>query len=379
MRKQCAIEKKCGGCQFINKGYEASLEYKNKKMKKLFEEFHVNVHPIEGAKNPYGYRNKTIVAFDHQYHYGLYEESSHRVVPYDTCLLHDEKTDQILKKISQLFRKYRVSIYDPRKSRGDIRHVLIRRAVKTDQTLVTLVSNNKVFNGSKNFCKEMTKAFPDIKSIVLNVNQRKTSIVLGDYEKVLYGKGFIIDELCGLTFKISSKSFYQINHDQCEALYDKTLSLLKNPQKVLDTYCGIGTIGMIASKKAKEVIGVERNRDAIKDANDNKASNHINNIKFICDDATEFMKKQASMKASYDTIIMDPPRTGSTKEFIQAVKILNPKQIVYVSCGPDTQVRDLKEFKKIGYTFTDVYPFDMFPFTEHVETVVLMSRGRSRQ
>ena len=147
----------------------------------------------------------------------------------------------------------------------------------------------------------------------------------------------------------------------------------------MDTYCGIGTIGMIASKKAKEVIGVERNRDAIKDANDNKASNHINNIKFICDDATEFMKKQASMKASYDTIIMDPPRTGSTKEFIQAVKILNPKQVVYVSCGPDTQVRDLKEFKKIGYTFTDVYPFDMFPFTEHVETVVLMSRGMSRQ
>lgn len=255
---KCDIAKKCGSCQFINQGYVKSLEYKNEECKKIFKDLKVNVHPVSGMEDPYYYRNKTIIAFDKTYNYGLYEENSHRIIPYKSCLIHDQETDAIISKIAVLFRKYRVSIYDPQRRRGEIRHILIRRAVKTNQTLVVIVSNEAIFKGSKNFCNQLVKAFPSIKSIVLNTNKRQTSIVLGEQEKVLFGKGFIVDELCGMTFKISPRSFYQINHDQCEALYSKALSLItvKDP-KIMDTYCGIGTIGLIASKNAKQVIGVE--------------------------------------------------------------------------------------------------------------------------
>ena len=372
---KCDIAKKCGSCQFINQGYVKSLEYKNEECKKIFKDLKVNVHPVSGMEDPYYYRNKTIIAFDKTYNYGLYEENSHRIIPYKSCLIHDQETDAIISKIAVLFRKYRVSIYDPQRRRGEIRHILIRRAVKTNQTLVVIVSNEAIFKGSKNFCNQLVKAFPSIKSIVLNTNKRQTSIVLGEQEKVLFGKGFIVDELCGMTFKISPRSFYQINHDQCEALYSKALSLItvKDP-KIMDTYCGIGTIGLIASKNAKQVIGVELNKDAVKDAKLNKTFNKVENIKFIQGDATEFMVEAAKQKVDVDVIIMDPPRSGSTETFIKAAVSLKPQEIVYVSCDPHTQVRDLKLFRKLGYDFKDVYPYDMFPFTSHVETVCLLSK-----
>mgnify|MGYP003494301151 CR=1 FL=1 len=372
---KCDIAKKCGSCQFINQGYVKSLEYKNEECKKIFKDLKVNVHPVSGMEDPYYYRNKTIIAFDKTYNYGLYEENSHRIIPYKSCLIHDQETDAIISKIAVLFRKYRVSIYDPQRRRGEIRHILIRRAVKTNQTLVVIVSNEAIFKGSKNFCNQLVKAFPSIKSIVLNTNKRQTSIVLGEQEKVLFGKGFIVDELCGMTFKISPRSFYQINHDQCEALYSKALSLItvKDP-KIMDTYCGIGTIGLIASKNAKQVIGVELNKDAVKDAKLNKTFNKVENIKFIQGDATEFMVEAAKQKVDVDVIIMDPPRSGSTETFIKAAVSLKPQEIVYVSCDPHTQVRDLKLFRKLGYDFKDVYPYDMFPFTSDVETVCLLSK-----
>lgn len=372
---KCDIAKKCGSCQFINQGYVKSLEYKNEECKKIFNDLKVNVHPVSGMEDPYYYRNKTIVAFDKTYNYGLYEENSHRIIPYKSCLIHDQETDAIISKIAVLFRKYRVSIYDPQRRRGEIRHIFIRRAVKTNQTLVVIVSNEAIFKGSKNFCNQLVKAFPSIKSIVLNTNKRQTSIVLGEQEKVLFGKGFIVDELCGMTFKISPRSFYQINHDQCEALYSKALSLItvKDP-KIMDTYCGIGTIGLIASKNAKQVIGVELNKDAVKDAKLNKTFNKVENIKFIQGDATEFMVEAAKQKVDVDVIIMDPPRSGSTETFIKAAVSLKPKEIVYVSCDPHTQVRDLKLFRKLGYDFKDVYPYDMFPFTQHIESIVLLTK-----
>ena len=375
---KCDIAKKCGSCQFINQGYVKSLEYKNEECKKIFKDLKVNVHSVSGMEDPYYYRNKTIIAFDKTYKYGLYEENSHRIIPYKSCLIHDQETDAIISKIAVLFRKYRVSIYDPQRRRGEIRHILIRRAVKTNQTLVVIVSNEAIFKGSKNFCNQLIKAFPSIKSIVLNTNKRQTSIVLGEQEKVLFGKGFIVDELCGMTFKISPRSFYQINHDQCEALYSKALSLItvKHP-KIMDTYCGIGTIGLIASKNAKQVIGVELNKDAVKDAKLNKTFNKVDNIKFIQGDATEFMVEAAKQKVGVDVIIMDPPRSGSTETFIKAAVSLKPQEIVYVSCDPHTQVRDLKLFRKLGYDFKDVYPYDMFPFTSHIETIALLSRVNS--
>ena len=373
---KCEISKRCGSCQYIHMDYALQLQKKQEYCQKLFLQF--KVHPVVGMKHPYAYRNKVIVAFNQQYEFGLYEESSHKIVPMQTCLLHDEETHKVLSKIQSLFRKYRMSIYDERKKKGLIKHVLIRRGIMTNQTLVALVATDSVFKGSKNFCNELVKACPSVKTIVLNVNKRQTSVVLSDVEKTLYGKGFIVDELCGLTFKISARSFYQINHDQCVKLYQKVKELL-NPQKnqiVLDTYCGIGTIGMSIADSVQQVIGVELNRDAYHDALNNAKMNHIDNIRFVNEDATEFMKHMASLRQHVDSVIMDPPRAGSTKEFIESIRILKPQTVVYVSCDPSTQARDLKWFKDIGYLAKDVYLYDMFPHTEHVETVVLLSHKK---
>ena len=375
----CKISKKCGGCKYIQTSYEEQLEIKKNYCIKLLQKEKLNqvqVKNTTGQNEPYAYRNKIIVAFNQKYEYGLYQEGSHTIVPYEHCLLHDEVSDKIIKKIQTLFKKYRVSIYDEKRGKGFIRHILIRRAIKNDQTMVVLVCNEDVFKGSKNFCSELIKSFPSIKTVVMNINKRKTSVVLGQQEKVLYGKGFIVDELCGLQFKISPSSFYQINHEQCVKLYEHAIDLLqlKGHETILDTYCGIGTIGMVAAKKAKKVIGVEINKNAIQDAINNARMNKINNISFVCEDASEFMKNQANQKQKIDVVIMDPPRAGSTKVFMDAIKVLKPKKVVYISCDPTTQVRDLSYFKKIGYHFDTLYPYDMFPQTEHCETVCLLSK-----
>lgn len=376
---KCLIEKKCGSCKYINSSYQKQLDIKKEYCKKLLKDKHLDMYHVEdvlGMEYPYEYRNKIIIAFNQKYEFGFYEEDSHKIIPYDRCLLHEEVSDLIIKKIQSLLKKYRVSIYDENRNKGLLRHVLIRRAIVSDQTMVVLVCNDNVFKGSKNFCNELIKSFPSIKTVVLNVNKRKTSIVLGNDEKVLYGKGFIVDELCGLKFKISPKSFYQINHYQCEILYHKALNLLnlKGNEIVIDAYCGIGTIGMIASSKVKEVIGVEVNKDAVKDAINNAKMNKISNIKFVNDDATAFMIKLAKQKQKVDCIIMDPPRSGSTKEFMDAIKILSPQKVVYISCDPSTQVRDIKYLAKLGYCSNIMYPVDMFPHTIHVETIVSIQR-----
>ena len=363
---KCPIIKRCGGCFYPQDQYQEELKEKTlfieKEIKKT--KLKIDVKPTVASPLVNGYRNKAIVAFNQKYEYGLYEEHSQDIM------------DEILQYIQSYLRKYRVSIYDRKRHKGLLRHILIRRGVKTDQTMVVLVCNENMWRGSKQFCNQLVKKFPSIKTIVLNVNTRRTPIVLGNEDKVLYGKGFIVDELCGLKFKISPQSFYQINHDQCVNLYTKALSLLniKGNETAIDAYCGIGTIGMILSQKVKQVIGVESNKDAIKDAKNNARMNQLSNIQFVCDDATGFMKKLAKEKHKVDVVIMDPPRSGSTKQFMDSVKILNPKQVVYISCDPTTQIRDIQYFKKIGYHTHTMYLYDMFPHTRHVETVCLLSR-----
>lgn len=374
----CKIFKQCGSCDYLHLAYEEQLKKKREYCVQLVKKAklsQVKVADTIGAKDPYHYRNKVIVGFNQRNEAGFYEENSHKIIPYTTCLLHDEESDAIIQKIASLLRKYKIQIYNEDRRKGFLRHVLIRRGIKTNQTMVVLVTTSSVFPGSKNFVKELTSQFKSIKTIVMNINTRKTSIVLGNDEKVLFGKGYIEDELCGLKFKISPKSFYQINRDQCEVLYHKALSLLnlKGDETVIDTYCGIGTIGMVASKKAKQVIGVELNKDAVKDAIYNAKMNNIKNIRFINEDATAFMVELAKEKIVIDAVIMDPPRSGTTPAFINAVKALLPKQVVYISCDPSTQVQDLALFKKAGYKFDTMIPVDMFPMTEHVESVVLMS------
>ena len=254
----------------------------------------------------------------------------------------------------------------------------------TGQVMVVLVTAQPVLPGAKNFVKalltEAGKQGVAITTIVQNVNDRKTSVVLGDMEKVLYGKGFILDELCGKTYAISPRSFYQINHTQTEVLYGLAVDAAKLTGKevVLDAYCGIGTNGMIAAADAREVIGVEQNPAAVRDAIRNAKENGVKNIHFVAADATEWMQAAAAEKLSIDILLMDPPRSGSTPEFLSAAVKMAPRRIVYISCCPETQARDLALLQKGGYRVTLLQPVDMFPHTEHIENIAVLERRSTR-
>ena len=243
--------------------------------------------------------------------------------------------------------------------------------------MVVLVLASPILPSKNNFVKAILKLNPEISTIVLNINDKKTSMVLGDSERVLYGKGYIYDYLCGKKFKISSKSFYQVNPVTTEFLYNKAIELaqLNKDECVIDAYCGIGTIGIIASDHAKKVIGVESNKDAVRDAITNAKLNQVKNIQFYNQDAGIFMKQLAAQKESIDVVLMDPPRVGSDKNFLDAVITLKPKKVVYISCNPETLARDLEYLTKNGYKAKEAWPYDMFPFTGHVETCVLLTKS----
>ena len=370
----CPQGKQCGGCQYLYLGYQEQLALKQKKIQKLLGGFG-KVYPITGAADPLHYRNKVHAVFGHakggKIISGTYRENSHQIVPVDSCLIENEQADAIIRDIRGLLQSFRIKTYDEDTGYGIFRHVLIRRGHRTGQILVVLVTGTPVFPSRNNFVKALLKLHPEIISIVHNVNDRRTSMVLGERETVLYGSGWIEDELCGLRFRISPKSFYQINSAQTELLYEKAVSLagLTGRERVIDAYCGIGTIGMVAAKKAGEVIGVELNRDAVRDARKNARQNHISNIRFYEGDAGRWMSAMAADHGRADVVLMDPPRSGSTREFMDAVFRLAPKRVVYISCGPETLARDLAYFRKGGYRMEGAWPYDLFCLTEHVETV----------
>jgi 23S rRNA (uracil1939-C5)-methyltransferase len=291
-------------------------------------------------------------------------------------MIEDEEADAIIRDIKGLLRSFKIKTYDEDTGYGLLRHVLIRKGFHTGQIMVVLVLGSPILPSKNNFVKALRKNHPDISTVVVNVNNKKTSMVLGDRNIVVYGKGYIEDELCGCTFRISPNSFYQVNPKQTELLYEKAIACagLTGKERVIDAYCGTGTIGIIASKYAKEVIGVEQNRDAVKDAVTNAKRNEIKNIRFYCEDAGSFMVDLAAKKEQADVVILDPPRTGSTEEFLSSVVTLSPEKIVYVSCGPDTLARDLAIFQQQGYQPEAVYPYDMFPATSHCENVVSLRR-----
>lgn len=378
-KKLCPNFKKCGGCQYLDIPYKEQLAKKQKELSELLKPF-CKVNPIVGMKDPYHYRNKVhaVMARDRKGKIisGVYKEGTHFVLPVDTCLIEDEKADRIIGTIRELLPSFKMKVYDEDTGYGFLRHVLIRTAHKTGEIMVVLITASPVFPSKNNFVKALREVYPEITTVVQNINNRGTSMVLGDKEHVLYGPGFIVDELCGKRFRISSKSFYQINPVQTEILYDIAIKAanLTGKETVVDAYCGIGTIGIAASSKAKEVIGVELNKDAVRDAVTNAKINQIKNVSFYNNDAGKFMVQMASEGGKADVVFMDPPRSGSTEEFINAVAILKPERVVYVSCGPDTLARDLAVFKKKGYKAQEAWAVDMFPMTGHVETVCLLSR-----
>ncbi|MBR6479501.1 MAG: 23S rRNA (uracil(1939)-C(5))-methyltransferase RlmD [Clostridia bacterium] len=363
--KKCKFYKKCGGCQ-LDMPYEAQLEYKMKLEQKLLGKFG-NVSPIIGMYYPYHYRNKVQAAFykdarSGQILSGVYQSNSKKIVPVDTCMIEDKKADEIIQTIRKLTKDFR---FLPR-------HVLVKHSPNTNEIMVVVVTDSPILPAKKNFCKALKKAHPEITTIIHNINPYDTSLVLGPREEILFGLGYITDKLLGCTFRISAKSFYQINSTQTEKLYTTALKYADlNNKTVLDAYCGTGTIGILAAKHgAAQVIGVELEKSAVKDAIQNAKQNQIKNIHFCNADATEFITELAQNKETVDVVILDPPRAGSTEAFLDAVAALSPQKIVYVSCNPETLQRDLDYITKKHYKVTAIQPVDMFPHTTHIETVV---------
>lgn len=375
----CQYAKKCGGCDYQGMPYEKQLKEKQRYVEKNVAQF-CKVRPIVGMEEPYHYRNKVHAVFDiakgGKIISGVYKAGTHDVVNIDSCQIEDGLSDAIIRDIRGLLRSFRIKTYDEDTGYGLLRHVLVRRGFESREVMVVLVLGSPILPSKNNFVKALRLLHPEITTIVINVNDKKTSMVLGEKETTIYGKGYIEDTLCGCTFRISPKSFYQVNPVQTEVLYNKAIEYAKltGKERVVDAYCGIGTIGLIASSKAKEVISVELNRDAVRDAITNAKRNSIKNVRFFNADAGEFMVGMAEDGADVDVVFMDPPRAGSDEAFLSSVVKLSPKRIVYVSCNPETLARDLKYLTKHGYEAKECTPVDMFPFTKHIETCVLLSR-----
>ncbi|SCI62578.1 23S rRNA (uracil-C(5))-methyltransferase RlmCD [uncultured Clostridium sp.] len=372
----CPVMKRCGGCQILDRDYSEQLKQKQKQVEELFKGI-CPVKPIIGMKDPFHYRNKVHAVFAWEKGNvisGIYQENSHDVVAVEKCMIEDEKADEIIGTIRNMLKSFKIRIYNEDTGFGLLRHVLIRRAFTTNEIMVVLVTASPVFPSKNNFVKALREKHPEITTIVQNINGRGTSMVLGNKEHVLYGKGYIVDELCGCRFRISSRSFYQVNPVQTEVLYGKALELagLTGKELVVDAYCGIGTIGIIASKQAGQVIGVELNQDAVRDAVSNAKMNDRKNVRFYCNDAGRFLVNMAEREEKVDVVIMDPPRSGSTGEFLDSVGKMGAGKVVYVSCNPETLARDVRYMRKLGYVAGEVWPVDMFPGTNHVESVIMM-------
>ena len=378
----CPAAGKCGGCDLQGVPYSQQLERKTRRLKKLLSGLVDEVHPILGMENPAHYRCKVNAAFglDRKGRpvVGRYERNSHRIVQMSSCMIEDEKACEIVMEIYSLLAPFRIRVYDEDRGYGFLRHVQIRRGYATGQYMVTLVCTDPVFPSKQNFVKALRSRFPEISTIVLNINDRHTSMILGERNITLYGKGYIEDRLCGCTFRISPGSFYQVNPVQTELLYKTAVRFahLTGKENVLDAYCGTGTIGIVAASGAKQAAGVEQSGDAVRDAVWNARRNKVDNIRFFRMDATDYMERLAAGRieaARPDVLFLDPPRSGTTPRFIEAAAKLEPERIVYVSCDPDTLARDLKLFRKKGYRAEQAQGIEQFPYTNHVETVCLLT------
>lgn len=378
---KCSVFGKCGACQLLNMPYNEQLQKKKQEVEKLLKPF-CKVEKIIGMENPMHYRNKVLASFSCDRKgmpiSGMYEENSHRVVPTDSCLLNDELADKIIVSIRGLLKSFKIKTYNEDTGYGLLRHVLVRVGKTSGQIMVVLVLASPILPGKNNFVKALRNLHPEITSMIINVNPRHSSAVLGEKEIVIYGPGFIEDTLQDKVFRISPKSFYQINPVQTEKLYATAIEFagLTGKETVLDAYSGTGTIGICASDKAKKVIGVELNKDAVRDAIVNTKRNKITNVEMYNQDAGEFMLKQATNNVKMDVVFMDPPRSGSDEKFLSSLCKHAPKRVVYISCNPETLARDLKYLTKHGYEAKRAVACDMFSFTNHIECVVLLVKNK---
>jgi 23S rRNA (uracil1939-C5)-methyltransferase len=378
--ERCPHSSKCGSCNIGEISYQDGLAEKKKWVELNIGEY-CKVNDVAGMYYPFHYRNKVHAVFGRikqEVVAGNYIPGTHDIVPITDCMIEDTQASAIIKTVTELIKSFKYWIYDEDTGRGFMRHILIRKGASTKQIMVVLVTATPEFPHKNNFVAKLRELHPEITTIVQNVNAQQTSMVLGERNILLYGQGYIEDVLMGLRYRISPSSFYQINSAQTQVLYKKAIAAaaLTGNETVIDAYCGIGTIGMSMAQKAGRVIGVELNKGAVKDAKANAKRNNIQNIHFISADATEYMLNMASKGEKADVVVLDPPRSGSTQEFVKATAAISPSRVVYISCNPETLGRDLGWFKKAGYKAIEAWPVDMFCFTEHCECVVLLEKNR---
>ena len=374
--------------------YDQQLRSKQAEMEALFADLldgDACIRPIVGMRDPRHYRNKVVSPYVGAYDKkarrrrvlcGMYERGTHRVIDSRECLIENQEAKRIILAIRDLMPKFGIAPYDEDADTGFLRHVQVRVGHASGEVMVTLVTREDAFPASKAFVRALIKMHPSITTVVQNVNTRQTNVIMGDKERTLYGPGFILDSLCGLSFRISSKSFYQVNVEQTEALYTRAVEMarLTGAETVMDAYCGTGTIGLVAARGvsggpgAARVIGVEERPDAVADARNNARHNGVAAAEFVADDAGAFMRTLAARGEELDVLLMDPPRSGSTPDFLKAACTLAPHRIVYISCNPKTQARDAEYLVAHGYRIDEMQPVDMFPHTPHTENILSFER-----
>ncbi len=374
----CPIYKECGGCQLQHLSYEGQLLAKEKQVRDVLTRIgkleNVKVHSVLGMSEPWRYRNKAQVPVGEREGgliAGFYQQRSHEIIDMEACMIQQEKNDEVVQAVKRICTKYGVTAYNEQRHKGSLRHIMARHGQVTKEVMVVLVTRTSDLPNKEKIVKEIVEAVEGVKSIIQNVNSKKTNVILGDETRVLWGEEVIYDLIGNVKFAISSRSFYQVNPEQTKVLYDQALAYaeLTGEETVIDAYCGIGTISLFLAQKAKKVYGVEIVPEAIADANRNAELNGIGNVEFAVGEAEVVIPNWYKEGIVADVLVVDPPRKGCDDALLQTIIEMKPKKVVYVSCNPATLARDLRVLEDGGYTTVEVQPVDMFPHTTHCEAV----------
>ncbi|WP_042351989.1 23S rRNA (uracil(1939)-C(5))-methyltransferase RlmD [Bacillus massiliigorillae] len=377
----CSLHKECGGAQLLHLSYEGQLRAKEKQVRDALERIGglkgVKVHPVMGMENPWQYRNKVQVPVGFQNGRtvaGYYKKRSHEIVDMTNCGVELSMDDSIVLKIRDILVDNGITPYDEKEHKGTIRHIVVRWAKATGEIMVVLVTRTRTLPNQEELVKDIVKAIPNVKSIVHNINVKRTNVILGDRSLTLWGKSTITDMIGEIKFAISPRSFYQVNPVQTKVLYDQALQYaqLTGEETVIDAYCGIGTISLFLAQQAKKVYGVEIVEDAVRDARENAKLNNITNAEFVAGPAETVMLDWQNEGIKADVIVVDPPRKGCEESLLNTILAMKPKRVVYVSCNPGTLARDLRILEDGGYKTVEVQPVDMFPQTTHIESVACL-------
>ena len=387
IESDCITYKRCGGCNLRHIKYDETLKMKQNAVQSLVNKTlktKIQVKETIGMGNPYHYRNKAQypVGVDKQGNpiMGVFANRTHEIIPIDNCLIQNEKSQQIAKFILDFVRENNISIYDEKTGKGLIRHIVTKIGIKTNEIMCVIVLNGRTIPKEKELVTEILEKFPEVKTIVKNINTKNTNVIMGKENINIYDNGYIYDILGDFKFKISPLSFYQVNPVQAEKLYELGVRAARISENdiVFDLYCGIGTISLFMAKYAKKVYGIEIVEEAVNDAKENSKMNGISNVEFIAGDVENILDELINDKKIIPDIVMvDPPRKGLDNKSIENIMSIKPKKLVYISCNPATLVRDLSKLEGL-YGVHEVIPVDMFPFTSHVECVALMGRKDSK-